>query len=287
MDNSLFINDLRQELGSLPTVNSPVFKYKEYESIVVDSSEYIIAKGLIDPHEPKSNLYVELGIECESAAYGSFEILFSLIQLVKIKGYQSKDFDKIPDDEIISNNDIIEWCYKYGLPFFPTTQIKEDLTDSNGEKVEAGFLTGSFRLSLSFLYGCFNLWRAIYEKNSNDIDKYAAFLGILKNAKFKNLDEKISTLKSSFPLLSIGSIELRPRYDAKTDAFGFGIYTRDIFQVAYFQLATLMTKTSKEIKDNFKMCPACSSMFWGHGNRKYCPNCNRKTIWSRKQKEQS
>ncbi|KYD07657.1 hypothetical protein [Saccharococcus caldoxylosilyticus] len=37
-----------------------------------------------------------------------------------------------------------------------------------------------------------------------------------------------------------------------------------------------------------KTCSYCNSIYWAkHGNSKYCPNCDRRTVWSRKKAQQA
>jgi hypothetical protein len=63
----------------------------------------------------------------------------------------------------------------------------------------------------------------------------------------------------------------------------------NFFDIAYFQLAQLMTKPEgNDGRAHLKTCPieegGCGSIFWGHGNRKYCPDCRRSTAAYRRKK---
>jgi len=56
-----------------------------------------------------------------------------------------------------------------------------------------------------------------------------------------------------------------------------------LFNIAYLQMASLLTKPDVEIKQNFKRCQTCQRLFWGHGNRLYCGRpCNRQTAYRNK-----
>ncbi|ARA98603.1 hypothetical protein [Geobacillus thermodenitrificans] len=37
-----------------------------------------------------------------------------------------------------------------------------------------------------------------------------------------------------------------------------------------------------------KICSYCNSIYWArHGNSRYCPNCDRRTVWSRKKSKRT
>lgn len=286
MDNSIFIGDLRQELGKLCETRSPILKFEEYTTVKSGEIEYIVGKSLIGD---ENNLKVrrdkpqEYEDDIGNNIYADFEILFSLFKLINLEKYSPRCLEKPESNTVILTEEIIDWCYRYGYPFNP---IARELYKPEGG-FDYRFDVRDFHMQVGLLYTHFLLWKAILDSNETDVDKYI-FLTGLKASQFKNSKDKISAVKRYLPNL-LGSSRLHLKYDSKKDVFCFGVFARDLFDVAYFQLATLMTKPNKDIKDNFKICPledgGCGSMFWGHGNMKYCNNCDRRTIWSRKHKK--
>jgi hypothetical protein len=299
MDNSIFISDLRQELGNLTTIKVTNLIFKEYiiEKIndykhdnITNSDEFIIGKELIMLEPPLSNKLSEFEFERATSTYESSDLLFDLINIVELDGYLPAGFNRPNLDPIMPTRKIIGFCRKYGMPFNVLKTIPDSFrADKNGGTMKYGFSIQSFRYRLGFLYSFFRLWKGIQENNYKDIDEYAFCVGIANEDKFDNRVNKIATIKRMLPLDMRGSLNLLPRYDSSSDTFGFGIYANDLFDVAYYQLAAIMTKGT-DFKENLKICPpdggGCGSIFWGHGNQKYCKKCNRKTIWSRKQKKQ-
>jgi hypothetical protein len=62
----------------------------------------------------------------------------------------------------------------------------------------------------------------------------------------------------------------------------FALRASRLFDYVFFQLASLIMKPESEVKRGLKQCHGCSQFVWGHGNRRYCSRCDRRTLWSRK-----
>ncbi len=65
-------------------------------------------------------------------------------------------------------------------------------------------------------------------------------------------------------------------------------HASSLFDICYYQIAALTTLDLNEFQEqrrNIKTCEHCNSLFWGHGNRRYCYNCDRRTVWKRRHRK--
>ncbi len=261
--NDQFLADLNQDVGKISQVATLNRKFVEYTSRDIDGEEYIIGKN-----KNKEALFLE---------FSDYKLLFSIFKLIKLP--LPKYFNKPHLNEVIPLEGIIQWCYKYGLPY-------ED--KALWEKHRCiGFEVNHFRYRVAMLYSRFLLWKAVLDEDQMAIDCNMVLVG-LNPTKFTNQDDKINEVKKWLAIYintSSGGFDLDMEYDTSINKFEFKLRTDSLFGACYYQFATLVLNCNIDYKGNLKQCKCCGSFFWGHGNRGYCDNCDRRTFWSRKHKE--
>lgn len=104
-----------------------------------------------------------------------------------------------------------------------------------------------------------------------------------KNSNWKRRLEKLTHLFST--AINTELNEMKFSFYASTSQFT--LEATNLFQVIMYERAILISKMNVEGKSNIKTCanPNCLAIFNGHGNKKYCNNCDRRTMWSRKNKK--
>jgi hypothetical protein len=263
MENKFFVNDLIQEVGNINAVNSYNFQFEEYEFVEIEGKKFI--KGIGKAVNPYTN---------ENLLEGP-ELLFSLVNLVK--GNLPQFFDKEFMDPVVSDNDVLQWVKKNGIPY-----RDKELHYLNVLNLE------HFKRRVAWLTARFNLWKAIVEENLNEVKKWNFALqkydDLLKVQFAEETNELVIYQKALAKKIG-DSMKVKISLDY-TNGFKFIVETDDLFSVAYYQFAALMTKEPSDSKKKMKHCSYCNSIFWAKSaKKKYCSKCDRRTIWSRKQKE--
>lgn len=266
MKNKVFIDDLLHQVGNLNAVNSNNPHFESYQMQEHDGEKYIVGVGN------------EIAPDSEKSTFDDPELLFSLISLVT---------ESSPGELAIVDKNIMNWCKTYGIPYL------DDLNCDQDEVSRAG--TGNcnmlhvqiFKYSVKNLYKKFRLWMALVNENENEI---AAFSNSVDHfiERSHSTQEKVDLLKKALAkAINIeSSIEFKLDYNFDTKSFEFRLSDSCLFSLAYYQFSALLTKDDSESKKKMKQCTYCQSIYWAkHANAKYCTKCNRRTIWSRKNKK--
>lgn len=276
MKNSFFIGDLKEQVGELTSIGSYHFHYNSYEIKEIEGELFIVGQG-----EPGTN---KKDRELEGP-----ELLFSLLGLVKNE--LPEDFGEpelLHDLEgVIFNGDVLKWVEAHGIPYTDET-LNEWL---NERKIRSNLLhLETIKNDIAWLYALFILWKATIEENENDIEKMKfALMGFEKaNSMVKQLEgyDKVSAIMDAlteFINLHTADVNINVHFDQKSKKCRFILRTDSLMNVAYYQFGALMTKPLAENKKKMKTCSSCHSVFWAnHANNRYCSNCDRRTVWSRK-----
>lgn len=247
------MNDLTHEVGNLSKVDSLNFMYEDYDFKDINGEKFIIGKGKLinNPFKNKN-------------PFDKPELLFSLILLVK--GPQ----------EIISDEDLMKWICKYGMPH----------TDNQ-------LYIRKFKQSVEWLYGLFSLWKALFEEDQEEIKKLKSVVDselivnqyLLDN---KNKDETTLIKEALATAVSDGiKVNLQVEYNPRTKGFDYVLKSETLLSIAYCQLSGLMTKPQTEIKKSLKTCQMCNKIYWAdRSNSKYCKNkgCSKQNRWNKNNK---
>lgn len=272
MKKDIFIGDLLEEVGKLSEVKSFNLRFPEYKIKKIEGMKFVVGEGKAE------NLLVN-----EKEIFDSPDLLFSLLRLSPGDSpINSPSEIHIPDKEIL------KWVKKYGIPY----QDKELNFKLNDELIRDDVLhIDGFKRKLFWLHGLFHLWKALIEEEEEGIKKFQyslQFFVQLENFINPEIDSE-KLLKSAIATKiseSFSDISLRLIYNKETNKYEFTLTASSLFDIAYFQLAALMTKSRSENKKKMKKCALCGSVFWAHhGHQKYCSMCPRQTAWSRKQKQ--
>jgi hypothetical protein len=265
-----YVSDLAADIGNLTTVSSSNFVFEDYSIKEIEGKRFVIGERPIkNPHR-------------DPTLYKGPELLFSLIQLVK--GELPAYFNGPHMDRVISDKDVLNWCEKYGIPY----RDREMNLLLNDELARMNQLhLGIFKYKIAKIYAAFALWKALSEEDEGEITKlkyiWEPLLKIREIAGKVEQKDQITKLKESLAL-SIPVDGVRMQLIHHDGKFKFAAITDSLINLAYYQLSSLMTRPDTEKR--MKNCEHCHSPFWAKGNNsKYCPNCNRKTVWSRNKKE--
>ncbi|UAL49741.1 hypothetical protein K7887_22010 (plasmid) [Sutcliffiella horikoshii] len=269
-----FISDLTEEIGTLTEVESMNFKYSLYEIEELHGEKFIVGKG-----EPEF-------VSKRNLEFDGVELLFSLINLI------DEDLPEFLDEEylnpVIKDENILKWVEKYGIPY----RDQELNALLNEKKWRTNVLhIGFFKYSVASLVETFNLWKAIYQDNQAEIKKYKRAATMLESIKLESPDKDEKDILKEALAITVGSkasVTINFAYSPDTKKNHFVLEANSILDIAYYQLAALMTKPPSESKESMKNCKKCNSLFWAkHKNAKYCsnPRCNRKNDYYHRNKE--
>lgn len=262
--NFLTMN-LSTDVGNISEVSNYNYKFKRYKIEVIKGEKFIVGE---DP----LNLHIKEDI------FNKPTLLFSLINLIDTTKPFPDFFDEEKLDRVISDEKVLKWVKQNGNPYADKRKhIRPNMLSLWG-----------FKYSLAFLYTRFSLWDALLDQNENQIKKYIwlveddiAISEILTNKKEK---EKLNAIKKNLAESITKGIHLDLTFDTKSQQYKFVLKTyNNLFNVASYQFATLMTKPNNEKEKHQKICKQCKSIFWAaHANAGYCENgCNRQTHNSR------
>jgi hypothetical protein len=278
MENALFVGDLQKEIGNISEVNTMNNKYESYKIEFVKGEKFIIGEGAPGFYKGEKDIKMD-----------DINLLLSVINLVK-GGLPPKYYAAPPEvnelASVISDDNVLKWVEMYGIPY-EDEKIKEVLND---ELWKLRYLhLDSFRRKVVMLFACFSIWHAIVEDRTYDIEKYSNSLLTLPLNTNKKATDYLIQLKQALAkqVGSWANIQTGLKYDPKTGQNTFTMSSDSLIKLAYYQFATLMTKPPTENRKKLKTCDYCKSLYWtDYAKKKYCGNpCNRKTIWSRRQKE--
>ncbi|MCG0276865.1 MAG: hypothetical protein L5655_12070 [Thermosediminibacteraceae bacterium] len=264
-------------VGNLIDIECSALRPKKIKTVEFYGAIYLVEDGPWDIVRPSTS---------------NNEILFSFINLIKLEDKpKSITFEQLMNT--ISLNDAINWIQKNGFPEIGRLYI----TDANDELDEITralgtyywLSLGQFRRQAVTLYLLFHLWQALLYEDEGKIPYYLQPLAADDVNKLSSKQQKLTAQVFISELINerLGKIDFRLNMDLSKPRIIF--YTPSLFSAAYFQLACLITLKDKEkVGKHLKICPqekgGCGNFFWGHGNSVYCPLCDRRTAYSRRQK---
>ena len=251
------LGDLKEYIGSLKRVDNFTNFFRKYEFIEHEGKEYLAGKEHIQKEA--------------TTQYNTPALLFALVRLLK-PPHPPQHFDRGSLKKIIPNKNILRFCKKFGLPYIEKVN-----------ELDPGFELDHFRYRVAWLYTRFSVWYALTFQDERQpiIKEYATRW---------HLDEG-STLEAAKKLLaaevSMGMMNVRLTSEYKNGKFFISLYSTSLIDVAYFQLAGLLTMKEPEVRSHLKTCnnPECKRFFWSlHGHQKYCEFCDRRTVHARMKK---
>lgn len=243
--------------------NNPEIEYRDMSHII----------GINPGFDPQTKDF-----EFYTVSTNDLNILLSLISLV------NEPIDVNNLSAAFSNKDIINWCKTHTLPSVKKHE-KWKMCDTD----KYTFLYDSMPLDIFYheaitIYLIFKICGLLNEDDFTKAKEYATKLKdlTLENGKEEienNID--INIIISTIIDYKIKNVHLRFLNFATNKLF---LDADDLFSMIYFQLANLITKPIEERQKHIILCINCGKAFWGHGNRKYCYDCDRRTVFSRKQR---
>jgi len=267
--------------------------------IDVDVAVYLPNRVIL--RESKGRLYLVLDtkagfqvIKPDTADYNS--LLFSLVNLVKpnTSKYSFKELM-----ELITPETATRWIKEKGFPEIECSYLIDNLGIIKGWEVEnkksqefgsrIWLSLSRFRRQLVTLYLLFHLWQGLLYESEQKITICLQALAAEDISGLSFEQKKITAQQFLSGLIEQRIQKMQPRFSAYLPYPKIILHTDSLFTAAYFQLACLITQGEKDGK-HLKMCPkeegGCGNLFWGHGNRKFCPLCDRRTAYSRRKKKE-
>ncbi len=254
-----FLSDKKIEIGSLLSVKCNFVRFSDYEVRTLEGFEVIVGVPPVALNKSPP-LWID-GYPLDSIHEVIFQkdIFFEVMALTKnvdvMAGFNEQ---AIPTDEILT------LCRKYGM--------RDDNDGPIWMKYGIhGFVLRDFKRRLFTLRQRFVLWRALC---------YGDYSLMSKLLPFSLKEEQVLHAAKDWLCTGMGeSIEMSLCFNEK--GFGLEVYATDIISTCDIFLSFMIVSGDNK---NIKLCPNCLEFFYGHGNKKYCDNCNRKTVWSREKR---
>lgn len=251
------MNDLFDELVDIPRLGdakSYVLNFERYFPEYLD-----VIRNL---NETPSKRLCIIGAKqkdmTSEVSASSPEILLSLINLAKTMKEKN-----LRSEETGLLNETIEWCNKFGLPYFEPFTFKKGYPDT-----KTGFIFSEFKRKLDVFHSIFSVWQGIKYDDYEKIIKYSSILACSQQT------HKIEELKN---LLAIRincemNLEVNLIYNASSDSFSVIHLSANQFVIAYYQLSLALS--GSYAFRGIGTCTMCNRVFeLKHGNQKICPEC--------------
>lgn len=275
MQNAIFIGNLLEEVGNLTIVNSFHYRYEKYQFEEIEGKKYIVGKGRINQFE-------------DNISFDGPELLFSLINLVT--GEIPKYFNTPHLDNIITDENIMKWCERYGMPYTDQYFWGNKELNKKGYGFDNVLELGMFRYKIAWLYSEFSLWVGVLNEDPQKVKTWDFAVKANKEAA-KILHPVLNGMDLikkalAYEISNKTKVQVSLDYNQEKGTFEFKLLDQSLFSIAYYQFAALMTKAPSDNKKKMKNCNYCNSIFWANSaKKKYCFNCDRRTVWSRRNKD--
>jgi len=275
-----FLADKKAEIGSLISVKCSLVRFSKYEIKVLPELHLEYAG-----HEvTKNNVGIITGIppvitnDNPEFVYGypintqhtytfNRDTLFEVLSITKGVDI-TRHFDR-QNQFAIGVAAILNLCKKYGIPATNGPIWKQ-------HKIE-GFEITNFQYKLYKLHWRFAVYMAFCNEDYNLIRELVNTMSFGYPQNPSN-DVLLSAAKD-WLIEELGYINIK--LCSNSVGFGLEAHATDIIGACNMLLSMMMTTGEGK---NVKICPNCGDFFTGHGNKKWCPKCNRKTISSRKKR---
>lgn len=267
-ESSWVFKTLWEDVGKLGNIR---IKTRKAERVIVrefKGEKYLASVGSFWDKESMKT-YHSIILESKAA---DPNFVLSLINLVREdENLPLRESLSIPDDAAAT------WVEKNGFP-------KVDIFDLDSDSF--------YRLPFEYfythtgaLYLLFKLWLALLDNDEIRIYRFLKYFSEQFDIQVR--EENLYLILQHY--INIGMSNLKMQLDFEEGKPVIHLETDNLFSAAYFQLAQLMTKPKDyESWKHLKTCPieegGCGNIFWGHGNRKYCPDCRRSTAAYRRKK---
>lgn len=275
-----FLSDKKEEIGSLFSVKCGFVKFSDYEVKTLPELQWplkgskpLIKKNVeiitgVPPVVLNKNPPLIDGYPLDVIHEVTFQkdIFFEVMALTKkvdvIAGFNEQT------EQAISTEDILALCRKYGI------NTKVDGPIWMQHRIH-GFELRKFKYALFALRRRFAVYMALCYEDYGLMCELVP----LNNYPVKKTGEE-QILKATKEWFCMGE-SIRMSLCSNGEGFGLEVYATDIISTCDILLSFMAVGGEGK---NIKLCPNCQGFFHGHGNRKYCNNCNRKTVWSRRKR---
>lgn len=277
-----FLSDKKEEIGSLFSIKCNFIKFSDYEVKTLPELQWplkggkpLIKKNVeiiagVPPVVLNKNPPLIDGYPLDVIHEVTFQkdIFFEVMALTKnvdvIAGFNEQA------EQAISTEDILALCRKYGI------NTKVDGPIWMQHRIH-GFELMKFKYSLFALHWRFAVYMAVcYE----DYELMRELVPLIDRPVPRTSNKQVLDAAKEW-LTQFSGIKVS--LCSTSNGFGFEINTTHIISACDVFLSLMIASGDGK---NIKICPNCHRVFLGHGNKKYCDNCNRKTVWSRKKREE-
>jgi len=252
-----------EEIGNLLDVDVSAITWERIILREREGKHYLVSDGACKVFKPPTR---------------DFNFTLSLINLVKVAD-MPLNFEGLMDG--ISFEAAAKWVQENGFP---------EVEHYHLDGAYAWLSLSRFRRQVVTLWLLFRLWRALLYEDEKEITQYLQPLAARNISDFSFRHKKIIAQQFISDLIDQRLKEMQPRISAYSPNPKILLCSNNLFSAAYFQLACYIAKKDIEGYKNLKQCPeeegGCGNWFWGHGNRKFCPRCDRRTAYSRRKKKE-
>ncbi|NLF46148.1 MAG: hypothetical protein GX581_08730 [Syntrophomonadaceae bacterium] len=283
-----FLSDKKQDLGSLWSIKLRFSRFSDYQIKVLP--ELVLSAG--NERITKNNVEIVAAVPPALKNPGpTFKIYTQASESVFEKNLEAKDFFEVmaltkdinlqkgfgPETEkAIPTEGILDLCRKYGFDFSFDDPIWQQ------HKI-AGVELRHIKRKMFLLHWRFSVYAALYHEDFDMMRKVIP--SSLIPTSMKEAGEDLLRAVAMDWLKQEAGGRANFELDFTPEGPKLDIITWDLFNACDVFLTLLITVGDA---GGFKICanPDCRSFFMiekgtGKGNKKYCDNCNYKTVWSR------
>jgi len=211
-----------------------------------------------------------------------FEVLHLARNIDVLRGFS------LETSKEISTSEVLDLCRKYGLLRFDVSGPVWMQHRKHGVLLNRG--QGNLAYGLFALKWRFEVFMAVLSEQHDVVRDLVPDVWFRERFLKRGLSDE-EALQVAKEWLCEGStlrpITIFPTYDNQSDAFILTTSAPDILEACHVHLS-LMLVGNGDLGRNLLVCqnPHCGRYFTGHGNAKYCPNCDRRTLWSRRKRNE-
>lgn len=285
----IFLSDKKEQLGSLFSVRYDAVKYPAYEVRTVPEITRIIhLPGQVEGRSiSQKNVEVVCGVGRPIKNDRPFLLLGQPIDVIHRTALTKQVFFEVMnlvrkldvkawfDEETcqaIPTEGILALCRKYGI----SSNVESPLWLQHRI---AGFELRNFKYRLFKLHWRFSAYMAYWNEDYNLLRELLPWRTTLPEEELRNQKRVVEFAKEFLTEEGAINFELVPT----AEGFALEAIAQDIIHACHIFLSLMVLV--KEGR-NIKVClnPKCQAFFTGRG--KYCPNCDRRTVWSQRKREE-
>jgi hypothetical protein len=279
---NISLADHKDNIGSLFSVKLDTVRFTNYEVRTLPELRYnfgskeTILKNIdivaaVPPAIKSATPLIICGCPIDATHIIDFnrDCFFEVMSILK-----NINIDKgFSDKQEISTPKILDLCRKYGIIENHSIWRQHNII---------GCELRNFKYRLYKIFWRFTVYDAIRNED------YSKLRMLIPAVKLENITDNYEILRRAKEWLILhGPINVKL---AQTkDGFTLNTEVSDIINACqvYISLLAASISVQGDHNINIKNCAHCGDFFSGHGNKKYCHMCDRRTVWAREQRQKT